>query len=83
MNDADVHTMIAALRLWQEMGGPRGQIPELTAIATNDGTSPLCTDDEVDDMIERLNMGPNLIEVAIQDCHISDHFLLVPLQIDG
>jgi hypothetical protein len=55
--DEDRHTLIAALRFWQQQGmcEPRNRSDEMHDLATNgDALTSLC-DEDVDALIEQLN----------------------------
>ena len=54
MDDIERDTILAALRFWQSRDYER---TEFLDIATNGGTHPLMTDEDIDDLCERINCG--------------------------
>jgi hypothetical protein len=59
--DACQHaTLIAALRYWQwrGQGTPENRADRFHDLATNSGTQPSLADDEIDDLVEHLQFGP-------------------------
>ena len=55
LNPRELGTALAALRLWQRLGDRHGG-PEM-AIATNEGAFAPLTEDEIDGLCERVNIG--------------------------
>ncbi|MGM8936645.1 hypothetical protein ACS8E9_17500 [Pseudomonas neustonica] len=69
VDSADLHTIIAALRYWQESGmaDPFNRSNELHELATNDGEVLSSLDDEgIDDLVYRLNTGA--LELLATNC---------------
>lgn len=57
-HDEDLHTIIAALRFWQEQGmcEPANRSEEMQRLCTNDDELTSAADSDVDDLVERLNV---------------------------
>lgn len=53
LTDRELATVLAALRLWQSQDGETNS--ELNAIASNEGQCEPLTEEEIDDLCERLN----------------------------
>ena len=59
-SDAELHTIIAALRFWQQhgQGDPLNRTDEMHDLATNGGELCSSLDDEgIDDLVMKLNLG--------------------------
>lgn len=54
LTDRELATVLAALRLWQSQDGGETN-SELNAIASNEGQCEPLTEEEIDDLCERLN----------------------------
>ncbi|KNH45237.1 hypothetical protein ACS73_16405 [Pseudomonas lini] len=59
--DEDLHTIIAALRYWQQMGmcDPFKRSDEMHSLCTNNDELESYCDDDVDDLVMRLNVEMN------------------------
>lgn len=61
-----IHSLLAAVRLWQGAGGPEGAIADLHDIATNGGTCWPVSSDELDEFCEGLCTGEIVLVPAAQ-----------------
>ncbi len=68
-DNAELHTIIAALRFWQEkgMGDPDNRSDEMHDLATNGGEVFSSLDDEgIDTLVQDLNLGAiSLVQAKI------------------
>lgn len=56
ISERELHTIIAALRHWQRYGAAAGHA--FTDIANNNGTVVPPSNDQLDDLVERMNLQP-------------------------